>query len=327
MRFEESDNAAPSRMDFVPRERRNQGQQLVTYSLLIITLVLAFGYVPALRNMAIAPLLTVIAVASLCFYVIYRYQQALDLVMHTEFQNLLFSQGMVLGSTFCLIVQRDGTIAYAGDGLRDIFGHNDYSNSAALDTLFTNGGVSRSDRDRILSAIYNNVTDRLVFPLTLPDGTSTTFILTLEPMARPAGHVLVRGREYHSERSGIQLLPDMLRSTSAEKLDHMLATTPVAHYTTDAFGRFEYVNQAFETCLGYFPGEVLDTRLTITSVLRFLAGAPLEDDYTIADFAGHASIANKAGEFIDCLLFQTIIRDERGKITGATGSIVIANIL
>jgi PAS domain S-box-containing protein len=327
MRFEESDNSAPSRLDFVPRERRNQGQQLVTFSLLIIAFVLLFGYVPALRDMAITPILTVIAIASLCFYVIYRYQQALDLLMHTEFQNLLFSQGMVLGSTFCMIVQRDGTITYAGDGLGDIFGHTGYSKSAALETLFSNGGVGKADRERILGAIYNNVTDRIVFHLTLPNGVEQTYILTLEPFARPSGYVLLRGREYRGDRMGTQMLPDMLRSTSADKLDHMFATTPVAHYATDAFGRFEYVNQAFETCLGYFPGEVLDTRLTLTSAVRRLAGQSLSYDYTIADFAGHATIANKEGELIDCLLFQTIIRDERGKATGATGSIVIANVM
>jgi PAS domain S-box-containing protein len=107
----------------------------------------------------------------------------------------------------------------------------------------------------------------------------------------------------------------------------MLATTPVAHYATDAFGRFEYVNQALETCLGYFPGEVLDTRLHITSALRMLAGSPLESDYTISDFAGHATVVNKAGELIDCLLFQSLIRDDSGRVTGATGSIIIANIL
>lgn len=327
MRVEETGYASPSQMDFVPREQRNKRQNLTAAALMVAAAILLLHYVPGLRDSFLSPLLSVALISGFCAYLIYHYQQALDLVMHTEYQNLLFAQGMVLGSAFCLIVKKDGSVAYASDGLREITGTGDYGSHNALESLFTRGQVAPSDRERIMGIIYNGGRDRIVFPLLLPDGSPKTYILTLEPMTRPAGFLLIRGREYRDSREGTQMLPDMLRSTSADKLDHMLATTPVAHFTTDAFGHFEYVNQAFETCLGYMPGEVLANRTSLTQSLKFLAGMPLEDDYTIADFAGHASFATKAGELVDCLLFQSLMRDERGKPTGLTGSIVIANIL
>ena len=327
MRADQSDFISPSQLDFVPRDRRNESFKLIMAFVLIMALVFVTGYAPPGHSHAYGPLIAIVGLGILCFFVVLHHQRALDLVMHTEYQSLLFSQALRLGSTFCIFVRRDGAIVYANEGLRDIFGPNDYSQTSALDAILSRGGVGRAERERIFGAIYNNVSDRIVFPLTMPDGSKKNYILTLEPFVRPAGYVLIRGREYFGERSGTQIMPDMLRSTTPHKLDHLLGHTPIAHYATDAFGRFEYVNQAFETCLDFEAGEVVDRRLNIKQVLYKLGEHAVSSDYLIGDYVGDAQVQRKGGELMDCLVFQRLIRDERGKPTGATGSIVAATAL
>ena len=289
--------------------------------------IFIIGYAPGLNQLKYAPLLSVGIVGALCFYMVLHYQQSLDLVMLTEYQNLLFSQALALGSTFCLFVKRDGTIVYANDGMKTIFPNGSYAHSQALEAVFATGGVSHADRARIMGAVYNNLTDRIVFPIMAADGIEANYILTLEPFVRPSGYILIRGREYREERTGLQIMPNLLRSTSADKLDHLLAHTPVAHYATDAFGRFEYVNQAFEQYLGFEPGEMLRLRLTLAQVLYQIGERTVSDDYSLGDFMGVASWQRKSRDLLETLLFQTTIRDEQGKIIGATGSVVTGTAL
>jgi PAS domain S-box-containing protein len=148
------------------------------------------------------------------------------------------------------------------------------------------------------------------------------YILTVDPLSRPSGFLVLRGREYLGQRAGLQLLPDVLRSTSADKLDHMLAHTPIAHYTTDPFGRLEYVNPAFEQLAGYTPGEMTDEKLAIPQLLQEIDGRPVSQDYTLGDHQGKASLRRKNNASVAVTLFQYVIRDDTGKIIGASGSIL-----
>lgn len=323
MRFNESEYNNPGQMDFVPRERRSHIWRVIMAFSVTIAVIFVLSFAPrSVGGSTFAALISMIAVAVLCFYVVYRKQQNLDLVMTTEYQNMLFAQAAALGSTFCMFVKRNGTIVYANDGLRKLFPHYAYSESQALEGLFDQGGVRKTDRERVMAAIYNNQSDRLVFPLKPANGPESDYILTIEPLARPGGFLVIRGREYRDQRAGTQLLPDVLRSTSADKLDHMLANTPVAHYVTDPFGRFEYVNPALERILGYTGGEMLDSKLSLRHVLYQLNGQPVGEDYTPSEYSGEALLQKKQGQLANVVLHQTIIRDASNRLLGTTGSVL-----
>lgn len=323
MRFSETEYNNTTQMDFVPRERRTQIWRVIVAFTVTIGLIFILSFAPgSVGGATFAGLTSMAIVMVLCFYVVYRKQQSLDLVMSTEYQNMLFAQAAALGSSFCMFVRRDGTIVYANDGLRRLFPHFAYSESQALEGIFEQGGVRKTDRERIMAAIYNNQSDRVVFPVKQQNGEDKDYILTLEPLPRPAGFTVIRGREYRDQRAGTQLLPDVLRSTSADKLDHMLATTPAAHYVTDQYGRFEYVNPALEQLLGYNPGEMLDSKMSIYHVLYQLKGQPVGDDYTLGDFSGDALIQKKQGTLANVILHQSVLRDSTGKPLGASGSIL-----
>ena len=55
--------------------------------------------------------------------------------------------------------------------------------------------VSALARDRS-GLVHASTADRVIFPLRKADGKTQDYILTLEPLARPGGFTLVRGREY-----------------------------------------------------------------------------------------------------------------------------------
>jgi PAS domain S-box-containing protein len=322
MRFNETEYASPGQLDFVPRERRSQIWKLLLASSIAIALIFVLALAPQTATGRLMGAFGAMLVAGvLCFYTVYRKQQSLDLVMATEYQNMLFAQAVGLGSNFTLFVRRDGTIVYSDDGLSEIFPNARRGDSEALETVFEQGGVAKADRERILGAIYGGQSDRLVFPLHR-GGEELEYVLTVEPLPRPGGYSILRGRQYRGQRTGMQLMPDVLRTTSADKLDHLLSTSPAALYVTDNFGRLEYVNPALEQLLGYHGGELLEARISIHRLFYKLNGQPVPDDYTLADFAGDVLLQKKQGTLVNAVLQQSLMRDAENKVVGATGTML-----
>jgi PAS domain S-box-containing protein len=322
MRYNEMQTMLPDQLDFVPRERKGHIRRIVFAFVIIIALVFIAGYAPFFKNMeAYTPLIAIFLLGILCFYVAYRNQVNLDLVMSTEYQNMLFTQAFSLGTSFAMIVRRDGTIVHASDGMSDVFPRFDYAQSQALEGVFEQGIVRRTDRERIMGAIHSGSNDRLIFPILNHYQEKKDYIISVEPMTRPSGYSLVRGREYLGQRSGLQLMPDTLRSTSVDKLDHMLATTDVALFTTDSFGRFEYVNPAFERLFGYEIGEILESKLSIHHLVFSMGATTVTEEYSLHEHRGEAVLIQKLGSRMNAHIHQSLIRDNTGKTIGASGTI------
>lgn len=326
MRFSEIDELVPDQLDFVPRERRNQMSLLVIAFVTTMAVIFIAAYAPVIRDMNLyTPIITIVAIAALCLYVVYSKQLNLDLVMSTEYQNLMFAQAVRVGCDFCMFVRRDGTIIYASDGMNSVFPSYDYAEAQALDGVFELAAVRQVDRERILGAIRSNSNDNLIFPIPAAAGGNKNYVLTVEPLPRPAGFSVVRGREYLGVRTGSQLLPDILRSTSVDKLDHMLATTPAALYTTDPFGRFEYVNPALEKMLGYAPGGIIDGKLSLHHLLFSLGEQVITEEYALSDYTGQAVLLRRGSGRVGAALHQQVLRDAQGKVIGATGTLLSTN--
>lgn len=324
MRFNDIDILRPEQLDFVPRDRRREIMQIIFAFVATIALVFMNGYAPLLTQPEIlAPLLGAFVVVGLGLYIYYRKQLNLDLIMSTEFQNLLFSQSFVLGSAFALIVRRDGTIVHASDGLPKIFPKFNYSGAQALNGIFEEGVVRQSDRDRIFAAIRAGHSERLIFPVFKPYEEKKEYVITVEPLPRPAGYCLVRGREYLGARTGLQVVPDALNVTSIDKIDHLLGIIDLPLFTTDATGVFEYVNPAFENAFGYFPGEINELKLRIHHVFFSHGHTTLTEDYIPRDYAGDAMIQLKNGSKHPVMVTQRLLLNDAGKPVGASGSVTL----
>jgi PAS domain S-box-containing protein len=174
-----------------------------------------------------------------------------------------------------------------------------------------------------MAAIYSNTNEQLVFSVITQYQPAKDYIITVEPMPRPSGFSVVRGREYLGQRSGVARLPDSLSATSIDKIEHLLAGTSVAHFTTDAFGRFEYVNPAFETMLGYASGEIVELKLGLHHVFFSFGSFALTEEYSLGDYAGAATTTSKNGERREVSMRQQVIRNAQHKTVGATGTLIL----
>jgi PAS domain-containing protein len=322
MRFVAIDSITPDAMDFLPRDRRSALTKLIALFVIAGLSVFLIAYTPLGHNIQfLAPLVAVIFMAFLCWYCVHQRQIDNDLVMTAEFQNLLYAQAAVAGAQFVLIVRRDGTVVHVSDGLTNIFPRFDYAQSQALEGLFDLGVVRKVDRERILGSIYAGTQDHLIFPILQQYSEPQEYILTIEPLQRPSGFAVVRGRQYHGQRSGTQMLPDMLRSTSVDKLDHMLSTTTIGHFTADAFGQIEYTNPAFDRAMGYAPGYVVDAKLSLHHLFFSLGGKLITEESTPADYTGEAMLVQPSGPQAKAYVAQSVMRDASGKIVGVTGTV------
>jgi hypothetical protein len=196
MRFTEKSYYDPSRLDFVPRDYRAQFMKVVAVFTLSLLVLLAIGVLDLLRGTSYSPMAGLLIIVIMSVYIVVLKQRDFDLVMNTEYLNMLLAQGVALGGSFYYFVKRDGTVAYVDDGMRKLFPHVASAESQPIDRIFEHGQMLMSDRERLKAAILECKAERLVAPLVVA-GKTVDYWLTIDPLPRPAGMLLVRGREFH----------------------------------------------------------------------------------------------------------------------------------
>lgn len=323
MRYGDQLDMTADTSDFVPRERSRDIWRVIFGFALAIALMLFLNFTPNVVGGATeASLISLLAIAILCFYIVYQKQQNLDLVMATEFQNLLFAQAASQGADFCFFVKRDGVIVYANDGLRKLFPNLVYSDASALEALFESAEINNVDRERVMSAIYANQRDRLVFPMKDASGNHREYILIIDPLNRPPGYIVMRGRQYYNKRVGTEAFPEMLRNTTPEKIEHLLSYTPAPLFITDEFGAISYATPALEALLGYSVGEISMAKLRISHILGKIGQEMLTEEYRLHDAQSPADALHKTGRNMPVMLSLFTIRDQVGKVLGATATLI-----
>jgi PAS domain S-box-containing protein len=326
MRGSDTDFETPALMGFIPRERMVHIRRVIVASGVVVLIILLLGLRPeTVGGSGVATTVSLLAVIALCVYMVLRKQQNLDLVTMTEFQSLLFAQAAAMGSRFLVFVRRDGSVEYLNDGAHALFTEEALRETSSFDRMLQKSGIGETDRERLMTAIIGLRREQVIFPLTQKNGETCEYVITVAPLPRPAGFLVVRGREYTGTRTGSAMMPETLRSTTPERIDHLLTHSGVPHYVVNEYGRFEYVNPAFEHALGYAPGEVLRSNLSLHHVLYQLRGQAVTEDFNLTEALDHVTLQRKEGALIPAAIKQVLIRDEQQKILGATGSIILAS--
>lgn len=323
MRYGDQNDTTASSGDFVPRSRSKDVWKVIMGFALALGLMLFLNLMPnTVGGATEASLISLIAISALCFYIVYQKQQNLDLVMATEFQNLLFAQAAAQGSDFCLFVKRDGVIVYANDGLRRLFPNIQYSDANALEALFEAAEMNKVDRERVQSAIYANERDRLIFPMRDSTGNAREYILIIDPLARPPGYIVIRGREYYNKRVGSESFPEVLRSTSPETLEHLLSYTPSPMFISNEHGGLTYVTPSLESFLGYASGEMVSNKMQVHHVFAKIGSDVMTEEFRIRDIQSQAEVLGKNGTARRVMLAMFTMRDGAGKALGASATML-----
>lgn len=305
-------------IDFVSRQRTPTAAQLaiifISIFIVCVSIIVSVGSQRAL----IAILFIVLAM--LGWYMIYHLIRSRDIVLATEFQNALFASALGLNNKFNLIIKRDGTIIYLDRSFQAMFPDFTKNSSRTIDMLFKAAKVTKVDADKVSNTIDKGEYGKVLLDITDAHGVAHGIILSVEPILRPPGFTMLRGREYVTERSNklggeISETPSLNKS-SITLFSPVIESMKMGIYITSPDGQVVYCNTLLEQWLQYDDGEIPGRGLNLNRLFpparnETFAGKPV-------DFEGNVQMEKKVGGFITAFLNQKIIYNNVGKPIGCT---------
>ena len=182
------------RKDFVVRKHGFSSQQI--YSLCIAAVIIIAGVSFLVYNDALLGSV----MCTLTGFVLLIFAKQIETrkkeLLSTEFLNALFSSAIAAGHKFTMIVrQESGNIVYLNRGFQDMFPDMIDPPKRTLEALLSLYYVSDADRNSVLAAAKQSTASQV--PLTIQAGADRkthSIVMSMEPIARPAGFCLIRGK-------------------------------------------------------------------------------------------------------------------------------------
>jgi len=319
IRYTDLDPTASGASDFIIRKRIPTVAQLILLFAAIVT-VMFFGVTTIQDTFLLCVLLTVL-LGGMGWYVIVHMQGYHDLLLTTEFQNSLFASALGLNNKFCMIIRRNGTIVYIDRMFQEMFPEFLHQPKRTIDVLLEQGKVSSQDSEKVFNAIERGVFEKVIFEVRGADNRFTKIVMSIEPILRPSGFILLRGREYVESRASLdpssKLTPSSLMSkTTITLFSYVMDTMNMGVYMTAPNGNIIYVNPVLEHWLGYNDGEILSNNLSLQDIIQQNGTRPesIEPD----NYEGEVTLQKKTGGMMKSFINQKIIRDDEHKIMGCT---------
>jgi len=118
-----------------------------------------------------------------------------DLVQATEFQNAMFASALGMNHDFTFIVSlTDKRIFYLDRPFQTVFPNFFKQESRTLETFFEQAQVSQENQLAFVALIGKDSVQNLILDMK-PAEASFKVAIAIEPIPRPKGFVLVRGRK------------------------------------------------------------------------------------------------------------------------------------
>ena len=305
--------------DFVIRERTPTTPLLIL--IFLSTLLVSLSLMISINNKFALIGLLFVSLGSAGWYVILQVIRERDMLLATEFQNALFASALGLHNKFSILIKRDGTIIYLDRSFQTLFPDFIYQPNRSIETLLKTGNVSKEDAVKVHASIDRGVFDKVIFNLQDARGKVHNIILSVEPILRPAGFTMLRGREFVEKRnmqgaSETSPAPHALSKTSMTLFSHVIDSLKIGVYITSPNGEIVYANALLEEWLGYSEGEITSENLTLQGLLparrnELMSGAP-------ADFDGAIQIQTKSGDFVKAFINQKVIYNNNHMPMGCT---------
>lgn len=324
LRYAEMDAEVSGADDFIVRNRNPAILYIIGAFLGILFVSLTLVVYTSNKYMLAALLITVVTVVG--WYLILQIQRNNDLLLATEFQNALFASALGLNNKFCIIIRRDGNIVYLDRPFQQMFPEFLRQPGRTLDILFEQGKVSKPEVDKIYSAIERGVFEKVIFNIRGAGKRYYKIVMSVEPILRPAGFIMLRGREFVEQRTtteeGENAPVTLLSNSTITLFAHIMDTMNMGVYMTDPNGQIVYANPVLEKWLEFDDGEIGSNNLSIRNLIQHSQENVREIEP--ADFEGEVMLQKKTGGLVKCYMNQKIIRDEEQKLMGCTA--IIHNI-
>jgi len=317
-RYAELDTSVSGTRDFVVRQRTPTILQLI---LIFVGTAVASLSVMAnanANNQQAMILLLLVLLGSTGWYAILQIQRSRDLVLTTEFQNSLFASALGINNKFCLIIRQNGTIVYLDRSFQDLFPDFLKQPRRTIDVLLEYEKVSREDSDKIFNAIERGVYDKVIFNVRDSKGEFHRLLMSIEPILRPSGFILLRGREYveHRHSEGANADTPVLSKSTIALFSYVMDTMDMGVYMSGPTGNIIYVNPILEQWLGFREGEITSSNLSLQDMIYH--GGNRVDTIQPDNYEGMVTLQKKAGGLMEGFINQKIIHNDHGKVIGCT---------
>ncbi|MDE3061051.1 MAG: PAS domain-containing protein [Pseudomonadota bacterium] len=295
-----------SAKDFVIRRRPPTLLQLLLLFLSVLMVSLPAVLTISSKTALCAILFGILGAAG--WYVILHIQRHRDLLLATEFQNALFASALGVHSKFCLIIRRDGSIVYMDQSFQALFPGFLKESRRTVPDLLKHARVSAEDSDRVFAAIGRGVYDKVIFDIEDSVQLPHRVVISIEPILRPSGFILLRGREFVERAGEASAEKPLLPRSTITLFSYVMDMMQVGVYMTDPAGGIIYANPLLEQWLGFREGEIASHNLSVKDIVN-----RLPDEYE-----GEALLQKKGGGQLKAFVNQKIIRDEQQKVLGHT---------
>lgn len=309
--------------DFIVRRRILPVWQLLLLFFLCFTVLFVVTTNAELLGGSVGLGLAIFAVIGpLTWFTVYFSQQNRDMLLAAEFQNALFSAAARLKTKFVMIVKQDGTIFYYDRGFQKVFPETGSRGTLMIDKIFSSQQIAPVEAEKLYRALEENHSATVFIHLPNEQGEEQKVIITVDPLPRPNGFFIVRGRDYvvkRYERSSAtqsSMVPIGDNPQLANIASHMLHTIPYGLYTTDAEGNILFMNYRMETWLGYNQNEAASRKLSLINIIPQQNTATAES-LLQRDCEGEVQFKSKDGRVVQLHVQQEISKDASGKLIGS----------
>jgi PAS domain S-box-containing protein len=303
--------------DFVVRYRPPTPMHLV--ALFAFVLIISIGISFAAINRTAQSFLLIFGICATGWYAVVNLQRSRDTVLATEFQNALFASALGINSKFCLITRRDGSIVYIDRSFQEMFPDFSHEPRRTVDTLLDHGNVSHADKERIFSAIERGVYDKAIFNIRAKSGVSYKIVMSVEPILRPSGYILLRGREYvvrSSANDSDTPADNFLEKSTISLFSYVVDSMNMGVYMVGPDGQIVYANPVIEQWLGFRDGEITGSNLSLQDIVAH--GKDRPESIKPDNYEGDILLRKKNGTTVSAFINQKIICDNNGKLIGCT---------
>ncbi len=327
IRYSDFKKRSESTADFVARKYDPSLLKLI----LLFFAALAIGI--SITALLLPPLYLIISLtvvmAILGSYVLLQIQRTRDLVVSTEYQNAMFASAIGYNCRFCIIIKREGAIIYMDPGIQRMFPDLIKERQISLSHLLKLGRVSTVEREKILDMVQRAQSETTVFEMRSADNRIHSLLLSVQPIVRPAGFLLLRTRDYTEDQQRAhaavptaaqpQQPPNpLLNKSSIAMFAHIMDRMDMGLYMTDMGGNMLYANPVLESWLMFQPGDITVGNFTMRDIVH---GVSMAEALNPGDFEGEHSLLKKQGGLVKAYINQKIIYGDNNKPLGCVALI------
>lgn len=325
IRYSDLKNRNKANSDFVTRRYNPSVVKLIGMFLALVAC--SIGVITLLLSPVNSIILLTVIIGGFGAYVIARLQASRDLVLTTEYQNALFASSLSNGYRFCCIVRKGGSITYLDSGTQRMFSEAISERQLTLSNLLTAAKAAKSVHDQVLDLAARGKEGSLVCELRAEDNRLHQVMLSIQPIKRPSGFMLVRARDYSAQEENaatktVGAVNPLLSKSTIGMFAHIMDRMHMGMYMIDMQGNLLYANPALEEWLGFKKGEIAASNYTMRDVVHGITNA---DAIRPGDFEGEHSLLTKEGGLIKAFINQKIVYGDEHKPLGCVA--IITNIV